>query len=78
MKLEKKHFVNQFNEDIVSCRNAQAYERYETASYYRGCAQGMVTAMYWASIIDEDEFTKMNERIRRSITMEDDYYEKKN
>lgn len=72
MRLEKSYFLNQFNEDIVSCRNAQSLELFESASYYRGCAQGMITAMYWSNIIDEDEFTKLNERIRRSITMEDD------
>ena len=75
MKLEKSYFLNQVNEDILNCRSAQSNERYEIASYFRGCAQGMITAMYWASIIDEDEFTKMNERIRRSITMEDDKVE---
>lgn len=72
MKLEKSYFINQFNEDILNCRNAQMHERYETAIFYRGCAQGMATSMYWSGIIDEDEFTKMNERIRRSITMEED------
>lgn len=72
MRLEKSYFLNHFNEDIVSCRNAQSLGLFESAAYYRGCAQGMITAMYWASIIDEDEFTKMNERIRRSITIEDD------
>lgn len=70
--MEKSYFMNQFNLDITSCRYAQSLDRYETAAYYRGCAQGMVTAMYWANIINEDEFTKLNERIRRSITMEDD------
>lgn len=72
MRLEKSYFLNQFNEDIMNCRNAQSFELFESAAYYRGCAQGMITAMYWSSIIDEDEFTKLNERIRRSITMEDD------
>lgn len=70
--MEKSYFMNQFNLDITSCRYAQKLDHYETATYYRGCAQGMVTAMYWANIINEDEFTKLNERIRRSITMEDD------
>lgn len=70
--LDKKEFMNQFNEDILNCRSAQAHKRYETASFYRGCAQGMLTAMYWAVLISEDEYNNMNERIRRSITMEED------
>lgn len=70
--MEKSYFMNQFNLDIASCRYAQELDRYETSAYYRGCAQGMLTSMYWSGIIDEDEFNKMNERIRRSITMEDD------
>lgn len=70
--LSKKEFMNQFNDDILNCRSAQAHKRYETASFYRGCAQGMITSMYWAELISEEEFTKMNERIRRSITMEED------
>lgn len=71
--LSKKEFMNQFNDDILNCRSAQAYKRYETASFYRGCAQGMITSMYWAELISEEEFTIMNERIRRSITMEEDF-----
>lgn len=70
--LSKKEFMNQFNDDILNCRSAQAHKRYETASFYRGCAQGMITSMYWAELISEEEFTKMNERIRLSITMEED------
>lgn len=70
--MEKRYFLAQFNENIADCRNAQKIECYESAAYFRGCAQGMVTAMYWSGIIDEDEFTRMNERIRRSITMEED------
>lgn len=68
----KKENVRQvmalFNEDILNCRNAHVFERYETAAFYRGCAQGM----YWSELISEDEYDKMNERIRRSITMEED------
>ena len=70
--LTKETFLKQFNEDILNCRDAQSHERYETASFFRGCAQGMATAMYWSSIVSEDEFIKLNERIRRSITMEED------
>nr|DAX02011.1 MAG TPA: hypothetical protein [Caudoviricetes sp.] len=70
--LGKKEFTNQFNEDILNCRCAQGHGRYETAAFYRGCAQGILTAMYWVELINEDEYNKMNERIRRSITMEDD------
>lgn len=70
--MEKSYFINQFNEDIVNCRYAQKLEYFETATFYRGCAQGMLTAMYWSGVIDEDEFMKLNERIRRSITMEED------
>lgn len=33
-------------EYILNCHNAQLHEHYETASFYRGCVQGMVTAMY--------------------------------
>lgn len=73
--MEKSYFMNEFDEDILNCRNAQKHERYETATFYRGCAQGMITSMYWAGIIDEGEFTKLNERIRRSITMEEDLNE---
>lgn len=72
MKLEKSYYINQFNEDILNCRNAQKHECYETAAFYRGCAQGMLTAMYWSELISEDEYNSMNERIRRSITMEGD------
>lgn len=72
MKLEKCYYTNQFSDDILNCRSAQSHERYETASFYRGCAQGMLTAMYWFELISEDEYSNMNERIRRSITMEDD------
>lgn len=75
--LGKKEFTNQFNEDILNCRCAQSHGRYETAAFYRGCAQGILTAMYWAELINEDEYNKMNERIRRSITMEEDYVEKR-
>lgn len=70
--VSKEMFLNQFNEDIMNCRNAQVYERYEIAAFYRGCAQGMLTAMYWSELISEDEYNNMNERIRRSITMEED------
>lgn len=70
--MEKKYFISQFNENIFDCRNAQKMECYESAAYFRGCAQGMVTAMYWSGVINEEEFVKFNERIRRSITMEDD------
>lgn len=70
--LSKKEFMNQFNDDILNCRSAQAHKCYETASFYRGCAQGMITSMFWAELISEEEFTKMNERIRCSITMEED------
>lgn len=70
--LNKEYFFNQFNEDIINCRNAQKHERYETASFYRGCAQGMATAMYWSGIVAESEYVELNERIRRSITMEED------
>lgn len=70
--LTKETFLKQFNEDILNCRSAQSHERYETAAFYRGCAQGMLTAMYWFGLISEDEYNNMNERIRRSITMEDD------
>lgn len=71
--INKEMFLNQFNEDILNCRNAQSHERYETASFYRGCAQGMATSMYWSGIASEDEYIKLNERIRRSITMEEDF-----
>lgn len=76
--LDKKDFIKQFYEDILNCRCAQKGERYETASFYRGCAQGMLTAMYWSELISEDEYINMIERIRRSITMEEDliYVEK--
>lgn len=70
--LTKETFLKQFNEDILNCRDAQFHKRYETASFFRGCAQGMATAMYWSSIVSEDEFIKLNERIRRTITMEED------
>lgn len=70
--VSKEMFLNQFNEDILNCRNAQVHERYETASFYRGCAQGMATSMYWSAVVTEKEYIKLNERIRRSITMEDD------
>lgn len=70
--VSKEMFLNQFNEDILNCRNAQSHDRYETATFYRGCAQGMATAMYWSNIVTEKEYIKLNERIRRSITMEDD------
>lgn len=70
--LTKETFLKQFNEDILNCRNAQKHERYETAAFYRGCAQGMATCMYWSGVVTEDEYIKLNERIRRSITMEDD------
>lgn len=76
MIISKRIFLQQFNEDILNCRNAQSYERYETAAFYRGCAQGMATAMYWSNIVTENEYLKLNERIRRSITMEEDYVEK--
>lgn len=72
--INKEMFLNQFNEDIMNCRSAQAHERYETASFYRGCAQGMATSMYWSGIVSEDEYIKLNERIRRSITMDEDIY----
>lgn len=70
--VSKEMFLNQFNEDILNCRNAQSHDRYETASFYRGCAQGMATSMYWSGTVCENEYIKLNERIRRSITMEDD------
>ena len=70
--MKKSYFLNQFNEDILNCRNAQSHERYETASFYRGCAQGMATTLYWSGIVSEDEYVKLNERIRRSITLEED------
>ena len=70
--LTKETFLKQFNEDILNCRNAQKHERYETAAFYRGCAQGMATCMYWSGVVTEDEYIKLNERIRRSITIEDD------
>lgn len=71
--LDKKVFMNQFNEDILNCRNAQSHERYETAAFYRGCAQGMLTSLYWSGIVSEAEYLKLNDRIRRSITMEEDF-----
>lgn len=74
--VNKDIFLKQFNEDILNCRNAQSHERYETAAFYRGCAQGMATAMYWSNSVNESEYNKLNERIRRSITMEEDYVEK--
>lgn len=74
--LSKEMFLNQFNEDILNCCCAQKRERYETAAFYRGCAHGMLTVMYWSEVISEDEYNNMNECIRRSITMEDDLYEK--
>lgn len=67
-----KEYLNQFNSDILNCRNAQRHERYETASFYRGCAQGMATAMYWSGIVTESEYIELNERIRQSITMEEE------
>lgn len=70
--LDKKEFMNQFNDDILNCRSAQAHKLYETAAFYRGCAQGMLTAMYWFEFISEAEYNNMNERIRRSITIEED------
>ena len=72
MTISKGYFLNQFNEDILNCRNAQRHERYETAAFYRGCAQGMATSMYWSGVVSENEYIKLNERIRRSITMEED------
>lgn len=74
--VSKEMFLNQFNEDILNCRNAQSHERYETAAFYRGCAQGIATAMYWSNTVSEEEYVILNERIRRSITMEEDYVEK--
>lgn len=71
MAISKEYFLNQFNGDILNCRNAQRHERYETAAFYRGCAQGMATAMYWSGIVAESEYIELNERIRRSITMEE-------
>lgn len=71
--LDKKEFMNQFNEDILNCRSAQEHNRYESSAFYRGCAQGMLTAMYWAELISEDLYNNMNERIRCSITLENDY-----
>lgn len=70
--VSKEMFLNQINEDLLNCRNAQKHGRYETAAFYRGCAQGMATAMYWASTITVNEYDKLNERIRRSITMEEE------
>ena len=70
--LSKKEFMNQFNDDILNCRSAQEHKRYETSSFYRGCAHGMLTGMYWSDLINEDEYNNMNERIRRTITMEED------
>lgn len=73
--MEKRYFMNRFNEDILNCRSAQEYGHYETAAFYRGCAQGMATALYWSGVVTENEYTKLNERIRRSITMEEDLNE---
>lgn len=73
--MEKRYFMNRFNEDILNCRSAQEYGRYETAAFYRGCAQGMATTLYWSGVVTENEYTKLNERIRRSITMEEDLNE---
>ena len=61
MKLEKSYFTSQFNENILNCRSAQKHERYETAAFYRGCSQGMLTAMYWFSLISEDEYNNILE-----------------
>lgn len=71
--VKKECFLKQFDEDILNCRNAQKHERYETAVFYRGCAQGMATAMYWSNTITENEYDKLNDRIRRSITLEEDF-----
>ena len=46
-------------------------------AFYRGCAQGLLTGMYWLEIITEEEYKKMVERIRRSITLEEDCYVEK-
>lgn len=54
--VNKEYFLRQFDEDIINCRNAQRHERYETAAFYRGCAQGMVTAMFWSNIVIEKEY----------------------
>lgn len=74
--VKKECFLKQFNDDILNCRNAQKHECYETSAFYRGCAQGIATAMYWSNTVSEEEYLILNERIRRSITMEEDYVEK--
>lgn len=72
MERNKKYLIKLFNENIENCRSAMVKELDSSACYARGCAQGIASALYISEAIDQETFDIMNERIRRSITMEVD------
>ena len=77
MERNKTYLTRLFNENIENCRSAMTKELDSTACYARGCAQGIASSMYIADMLTQKEFDTMCERIRRTITMEDDIYVEK-
>ena len=72
MKNEVNYITTLFNENIENCREAMIKGQEEMACYARGCAQGIASTLYISEAIDQETFDIMNERIRRTITMEED------
>ena len=72
MEKEISYITTLFNENIKNCREAMIMGQEEMACYARGCAQGIASALYISKVIDQETFDIMIERIRRTITMEDE------
>ena len=66
------YLMKLFEDNINNCREAMVANQDSMACYARGCAQGIATGMYISDMISQHVFDVMCERIRRTITMEED------
>lgn len=68
----RTYLINLFDENINNCRESMIISQDSMACYARGCAQGIALTLYISEAIDQETFDIMNERIRRTITLERD------
>lgn len=59
MKTSKEMMMESFNEAIKNCYTMIESGSKTNASFYRGVAQGLATAMYFGNLITNTEYTEL-------------------
>lgn len=57
MKTSKEMMMESFSEAIKNCNTMIEFGSKTSASFYRGIAQGLATAMYFSDLITNAEYT---------------------